>query len=268
MIRDITLGQYFPGQSVIHKLDARVKLILIVLLIVNIFVAQSVVSYILAAVLVFASVFLSKIPFSMILKSLKPLWYVIIFTTVINLFFTTGEPVLEFWIITITKEGVTRSVEMIIRIALLVIGTSLLTYTTSPIMLTDALERLLSPLKKLKFPVHEFALMMTIALRFIPTLIEEVDKIIAAQKARGADFESGNIINRTKALIPILVPLFVSSFRRADELSIAMECRCYKGGEGRTRLREYKVEVRDYIALLTLILVLAAIILANTFLLW
>lgn len=268
MIRDITLGQYFPGQSVIHKLDARVKLILIVLLIVNIFVAQSVVSYILAAVLVFASVFLSKIPFSMILKSLKPLWYVIIFTTVINLFFTTGEPVLEFWIITVTKEGITRSVEMIIRIVLLVIGTSLLTYTTSPIMLTDALERLLSPLKKLKFPVHEFALMMTIALRFIPTLIEEVDKIIAAQKARGADFESGNIINRTKALIPILVPLFVSSFRRADELSIAMECRCYKGGEGRTRLREYKVEARDYMALLTLLLVLAAIILANTFLMW
>ncbi len=268
MIRDITLGQYFPGESVIHKLDARVKLILIVLLIVNIFVAQSVVSYILAALLVFASVFLSKIPLSMILKSIKPLLYVIAITTLINLFFTTGEPVLEFWIITITKEGVIRSLEMIVRIVLLVIGTSLLTYTTSPIMLTDALERLLSPLKKLKFPVHEFALMMTIALRFIPTLIEEVDKIIAAQKARGADFESGNLINRTKALIPILVPLFVSSFRRADELAVAMECRCYKGGEGRTRLREYKVETRDYMAVLTVLIDLAAIILANKFLNW
>ena len=268
MIRDITLGQYFPGQSVIHNLDARVKLILIVLLIVNIFVAQSVVSYLLAVILVLSSVFLSKIPFSMILKSLKPLWYVIIFTTLINLFFTTGEPIFEFRVISISREGITRSLEMIIRIVLLVIGTSLLTYTTSPIMLTDALERLLSPLKKLKFPVHEFALMMTIALRFIPTLIEEVDKIIAAQKARGADFESGNIINRTKALIPILVPLFVSSFRRADELSVAMECRCYKGGEGRTRLREYKVEARDYIALAVLLLVLAAIISANTFLTW
>ncbi len=268
MIRDITLGQYFPGQSVIHRLDARVKLILIVLLIVNIFVAQSVVSYILAAVFVLGSVFLSQIPFSMVLKSLKPLLYVVVLTTLINLFFTSGEPVWEFWVITITKEGITRSLEMIVRIVLLVIGTSLLTYTTSPIMLTDALERLLSPLKKLKFPVHEFALMMTIALRFIPTLIEEVDKIIAAQKARGADFESGNIINRTKALIPILVPLFVSAFRRADELAVAMECRCYKGGEGRTRLREYKVEARDYIALAVMLLCLALEITANTFLMW
>lgn len=268
MIKDITLGQFFPGQSVIHKLDARIKLILVVLLIVNIFVAKSVVSYLLAAAVVFAAIFLSKIPFSMIIKSIKPLLYVIAFTTVINLFFTTGEPVLEFWVITITKEGLIRSGEMIVRIVLLVLGTSLLTYTTSPIMLTDALERLLSPLTKIKFPVHEFSLMMTIALRFIPTLIEEVDKIIAAQKARGADFESGNIIKRTKALIPILVPLFVSSFRRADELAVAMECRCYKGGQGRTRLREYKVEKRDYFALLSLILLLGAQICANIFLKW
>lgn len=263
MMRDITLGQYFPGNSVIHKMDARMKIILLVFLIVDIFLASTPAAYLIAAIVVFLAVILSKIPFSMILKSLKPLLYVVILTTIINLLFTNGEVLWQFWIIKITKEGIIRSAEMIVRIFLLVIATSLLTYTTSPMTLTDALERLLSPLKKIKLPVHEFAMMMTIALRFIPTLIEEVDKITAAQKARGADFESGNLFSRVKALVPILIPLFVSAFRRADELAVAMESRCYKGDEGRTRLREYKLAGRDWVSFGILVLTTALIIGAN-----
>ncbi len=262
-MRDITLGQYFPGNSVIHKIDARMKIVLLILLIVNIFLASTPVAYLFAAILVFAAVILSKIPFSMILKSLKPILYVVLLTTIINLLFTTGDVVFQFWIIKISRQGITRSAEMIIRIFLLVVATSLLTYTTSPMMLTDALERLLSPLKKIKLPVHEFAMMMTIALRFIPTLIEEVDKITAAQKARGADFESGNLFSRVKALIPILIPLFVSAFSRADELAVAMECRCYKGDEGRTRLKEYHLAARDYMSFAIMLLGLALIIWTN-----
>lgn len=266
MIKDITLGQYLPGNSLLHRLDARVKILLLIMLIVNIFIANTPCAYLIAAILVFVAVAFSGIPLRTILKSIKPLLYIILLTTVINLLFTQGETLWQWWIIKITKEGIYRSLEMVVRIILLVIGTSLLTYTTSPLMLTDALERLLSPLKKIKLPVHEFALMMTIALRFIPTLIEEVDKITAAQKARGADFESGNLISRTKALIPILVPLFVSSFRRADELAIAMECRCYKGGEGRTRLIEYHIEKRDILTIIVMFTGTGAIILADIFL--
>ena len=263
MMRDITLGQYFPGNSVIHKTDARMKIILLILLIVNIFIASTPAAYLMAAVIVFLAVILSKIPFSMILKSLKPILYVVLLTTIVNVLFTTGDVIFKFWIIKITKQGLTRSLEMIIRIFLLVVATSLLTYTTSPMTLTDALERLLSPLKRIKLPVHEFAMMMTIALRFIPTLIEEVDKITAAQKARGADFESGNLLSRVKALVPILIPLFVSAFRRADELAVAMECRCYKGDEGRTRLKQYRLTSHDWIAFIIVVCDTALIIGAN-----
>ena len=195
-----------------------------------------------------AVIWISKIHLSVIFKSLKPLLLIIILTAVLNLFYSSGEPIVKFWIFKITKEGIFNAVFMALRIMLLVAGTFMLTYTTSPIALTDGLESLLSPLKKIKLPVHELAMMMCIALRFIPTLIEETDKIMSAQKARGADFESGNLIARAKALVPILVPLFISAFRRADELATAMECRCYHGGEGRTRLHQLKYEKRDYIA--------------------
>jgi energy-coupling factor transport system permease protein len=240
MIKDITIGQYYPYDSPIHRLDPRLKLVLVILLIVNIFVAQTPAAYLCAAALVVAAVALSHIPLKLILKGLKPILYIIALTTLLNLFYSGGEPLWSFWIISISKEGIWRTVTMLVRVVLLVIGTSLLTYTTSPIMLTDGLERLLSPLKKVGVPVHEFSLMMTIALRFIPTLIEEVDKISSAQKARGSDLETGNLIQRAKALVPVLVPLFISAFRRADELACAMECRLYRGGGNRTRLHTLK----------------------------
>lgn len=268
MLKDITLGQYFPGTSVLHRLDPRMKLLLVMMLIVNIFVAQTPAAYLVAAAMIGMAVSISGIPLRLILKGVKPLLFIIILTTLINMFYTQGEILWEFWIFKITAEGLYRSGTMIVRIILLVIGTSLLTYTTSPLMLTDGLERVLSPLKKIKVPVHEFSLMMTIALRFIPTLIEEVDKITCAQKARGSDLETGNLMQKTRALVPILVPLFVSSFRRADELAVAMECRCYHGGEGRTRLKEYKLEFRDFAALMVAFVFLAAIILANIYLRW
>lgn len=268
MIKDITIGQYYPYDSPIHRLDPRLKLILVIFLIVIIFVAQTPAAYLCAAAFVVVAVALSHIPFSLMLKGLKPILFIIVITTLLNLFYSGGEPIWSFWIISISKEGIWRTVTMLVRVVLLVIGTSLLTYTTSPIMLTDGLERLLSPLKKIKLPVHEFSLMMTIALRFIPTLIEEVDKISSAQKARGSDLETGNLIQRAKALVPILVPLFVSSFRRADELAVAMECRCYRGGEGRTRLRQYRLHRRDAVASVVSALVLAAVILCNIFIRW
>lgn len=268
MIKDITIGQYYPYDSPIHRLDPRLKLILVILLIVVIFVAQTPAAYLCAAVFVAVAVALSHIPVKLMLKGLKPILFIIVITTLLNLFYSGGEPIWSFWIISISKEGIWRTATMLVRVVLLVIGTSLLTYTTSPIMLTDGLERLLSPLKKIKLPVHEFSLMMTIALRFIPTLIEEVDKISSAQKARGSDLETGNLIQRAKALVPILVPLFVSSFRRADELAVAMECRCYRGGEGRTRLRQYRLHRRDAVASVVSALVLAAVILCNIFIRW
>ena len=264
MLKDITLGQYFPGNTPIHRLDPRTKLIWVVLYIVALFSAQWLLTYGLVLGLLITVVALSKIQFKVILKSMKPLLFIILLTGLLNLFYTQGTPLVSFWVFTISREGIFSAVFMVLRISMLITGTFMLTYTTSPISLTDGLERLLGPLKKIKVPVHELTMMMCIALRFIPTLIEETDKIISAQKARGADFETGSIFSRAKALIPILVPLFISSFRRADELAVAMECRCYHGGEGRTRLKELSYRRVDYIVLIGgLLFVAGIIVLAN-----
>ena len=249
MLKDITLGQYFPGNSVIHRLDPRAKLIVVILYIVALFVAKSWISYGFLLLFLVGCVKVSGIPPKAIVKGMKPLVIILIFTGVLNLFYSEGGRVLvAFWIFTITTEGLKRAIFMVGRILMLITGTFLLTYTTSPISLTDGLESLLNPLKKFRVPVHELAMMMCIALRFIPTLIEETDKIMNAQKARGADFETGSIIDRAKALIPVLVPLFVSSFRRADELATAMECRCYQGGEGRTKMKLLRYTRWDFYA--------------------
>lgn len=251
MLKDITLGQFFPGKSFVHRLDPRTKLVMLVVYIVALFVAVSWISYGVMFLFLAVCVLISQIPLKSLVRGMKPLVVILIFTALLNLFLTKGETVwVDFWIITITKEGVVRAVLMLSRILMLVSGTFLLTYTTSPIALTDGLEMLLSPLKKIKLPVHELAMMMSIALRFIPTLIEETDKIMSAQKARGADFENGNILKRVKALVPILIPLFISAFRRADELATAMECRCYHGGEDRTKmkiLRYSRLDMETYL---------------------
>ncbi len=249
-LKDITLGQYFPGHSFVHKLDPRTKLLAVVLYIVALFLAKSFITYGIMFLLLAVSIAISKVPLKSIVRGLKPVVFIVVFTAILNLFYTPGDHVMvKVWILTITLEGVFNAFFMVVRILMLIAGTFLLTYTTSPILLTDALESLLGPLKKIKVPVHELAMMMSIALRFIPTLIEETDKIMSAQRARGADFESGNLIQRAKALIPLLVPLFISAFRRADELAVAMECRCYHGGEGRTRLRQLHYVGRDYFVL-------------------
>ncbi|MEG1449055.1 MAG: energy-coupling factor transporter transmembrane component T [Oscillospiraceae bacterium] len=253
MLKDITIGQYFPGKSVVHRLDPRVKIILVFLFIVTLFVANNVTSLLVNVVFVLILYIISRIPLKMILKGLKPIVPIIVFTAILNIFFVDGKVLWKIWFIEITDKGLEMSVIMIVRVLCLIAGTSLLTYTTSPIALTDALERLMKPLNKIKVPVHELAMMMTIALRFIPTLIEETDKIMSAQKARGADMETGSIIQRAKALVPILIPLFVSSFRRADELAMAMECRCYHGGEGRTRMRQLHVRFADIAALIVVV---------------
>ena len=246
MLKDITLGQYFPGNSFVHRLDPRTKLLVLVAYIIALFMAVSWASYGLCLVFLVTSIAISGIPAKSFLRGMKPLMFILIFTAILNIFFTEGETVLvAFWSITITLEGLIRAFFMLLRILMLVTGTFLLTYTTSPISLTDGLESLLSPLKRIKLPVHELSMMMCIALRFIPTLIEETDKIMSAQKARGADFESGNLLQRVKALIPILVPLFISAFRRADELATAMECRCYQGGDGRTKMKLLRYHLQD-----------------------
>ena len=253
MLKDITLGQYFPGNSVVHRLDPRTKLIALIVYIVALFTADSWLTYAIAFAFLAVSIAVSQIPVKAIVRGMKPLVFVLIFTGILNLFFTAGETVLlSFWRITITLEGVTRAIFMVVRILMLISATFLLTYTTSPISLTDGLESLLSPLKKLRLPVHELSMMMCIALRFIPTLIEETDKIISAQKARGADFETGGLMKRLKALVPILVPLFISAFRRADELATAMECRCYHGGDGRTKMKLLRLKRPDYCAFVLL----------------
>ena len=258
MLKDITLGQYFPGDTIVHRLDARTKLILVVLYIVALFQSNGWVSYIAVVLATAACMALSQIKPATIFKGLKPMLFIIVLTAALNIFYTQGTPIIPGWII--TWEGIARSVKMILRIVLLITGTFLLTYTTSPIALTDGLELLLNPLKKIKVPVHEMTMMMSMALRFIPTLIEETDKIMSAQKARGADFESGNIFQRAKALIPILVPLFISAFRRADELATAMECRCYHGGEGRTALHVLRYRTADYLVIAGFVLLVAGII--------
>jgi len=265
MLKDITLGQYFPGKSPVHLLDPRTKLIMLVVYIVALFVASNWISYGIMLLFLIVVVKISTIPVKSIVRGMKPLAMILVFTGILNLFFTGGETVLvEFWVITITKEGLVRAVFMVARILMLITGTFLLTYTTSPIALTDGLESLMNPLKVLKVPVHELSMMMCIALRFIPTLIEETDKIMSAQKARGADFESGSIIERAKALIPILVPLFIGAFRRADELATAMECRCYQGGEGRTKMKLLRYHREDFVSFGIGVLIIAAVtVLAN-----
>lgn len=247
MLKDITLGQYFPGDTVAHRLDPRTKLILVFLYIVALFQASGWAGYALVLAATVACMAVSHISPRSIFKGLKPMLFIIALTALLNIFYTTGRPIVPGWII--TWEGIERAVKMMLRITLLIAGTFLLTYTTSPMELTDGLELLMNPLKKLRVPVHEMTIMMSMALRFIPTLIEETDKIMSAQKARGADFETGNLLQRARALLPILVPLFVSAFRRADELAVAMESRCYHGGEGRTRMKQLQYQTRDWIAL-------------------
>ena len=265
MLRDITLGQYFPGESVIHRLDPRIKIILTFSYIILLFVAKGVIGYAVMLAVLCAVVAISGIRVRVVLRSMKPLLFIIILTGLLNLFYGSGEPIAKFWIFKITKSGIQNAVFMVLRITMLLAGTFMLTYTTSPIALTDGLESLLSPLKKLHAPVHELSMMMCIALRFIPTLLEETDKIMSAQKARGADFESGNLLARAKAMIPILVPLFISAFRRADELATAMECRCYHGGEGRTRLKQLRYMRLDAAAYALGTALLAAVIVLRCF---
>ena len=266
MLKDITLGQYFPGRSVVHRLDPRTKLIMLIVYIVALFCAASWISYGVMFVFLATTIAISTIPLKAILRGMKPLLFILIFTGILNIFFTSGEQLLvSFWGINIYAEGLIRAFFMMIRILMLITGTFLLTYTTSPISLTDGLESLLSPLKVIRLPVHELSMMMCIALRFIPTLIEETDKIMSAQKARGADFENGNLMQRVKALVPILVPLFISAFRRADELATAMECRCYQGGDGRTKMKLLRFHRNDFLTLLLGAFLLAGVIVLANF---
>ena len=248
MLKDITIGQHFPGDSIVHRTDPRLKILLVIAYIVLLFTINNFLGLALSLVLLAGLYMLAKIPLRIIVKSLKPIIPIIAFTAILNLFFMggEGEPLIHFWVIKVYKEGIAYAIFMAVRIVALIAGTGLLTYTTSPIVLTDAIERLLSPFAKLGLPVHELAMMMTIALRFIPTLIEETDKIMNAQKARGAMLDSGSAKDRIKAMVPILIPLFISAFRRADELAMAMECRCYRGGEGRTRLKVLKFQPHDW----------------------
>ena len=262
MLRDITIGQHFPGNSLVHRFDPRLKLVLTVAYIVLLFAASNPLGLTLSILFLGVMYKVAKIPVKMIGKSLKPILPIVLFTAVLNLFFVSGEgdPLVHFWFLTIYAEGVRYAVLMAVRVMALIAGTSLLTYTTSPIVLTDAIEQLLKPLGKLHFPVHELAMMMSIALRFIPTLIEETDKIMNAQKARGAQLDTGKMTDRVKALVPVLIPLFISAFRRADVLAMAMECRCYRGGTGRTRLKVLRCEKQDYIDLAVCIACFAVIL--------
>lgn len=245
-LKDITLGQYFPGNSLLHRFDPRSKILFTVLFIAAIFLCKGLVSYGITLLILLMMIGISKVQPRVFLKGMKPVVFIVVCTAILNLFYTSGTVLWSWGILKITEEGIWKAGFMVLRILMLIACTLLLTYTTSPILLTDGLEKLLRPLKKLNFPVHELSMMMSIALRFIPTLIQETDKIISAQKARGADFDSGNLIQKAKALIPILIPLFISSFRRAEELAIAMECRCYHGDEGRTSLRQLRYAGRDY----------------------
>ena len=261
MLKDITLGQYFPIDSFLHKLDPRTKILIFILDIVAIFMAQTIESYIVMVLFTFIVMLISKVPVKMYFKGLKPILYIIVFTTLLNLFLTEGEDLPIFgYSVGITIEGVYVAAKMAIRLVLLIIGSSALTYTTSPMALTDGIEKLLKPFSKIGFPTHELAMMMSIAIKFIPTLIEETDKIIKAQQARGASFDTGSIIKRAKALIPMLVPLFISAFRRADELAVAMESRCYTGGDGRTRLKEIRFSHKDAAAAMGFLVFFACVV--------
>lgn len=265
MLKDITIGQYFPGETAVHRLDPRVKIVLTVAMIVTLFLAAGPVSYALIIGFLCLQIAISRISPKMIVRGLKPVLFIIVFTAVLNLFYTPGDYIWQWGFLHISRQGIKIAFFMVLRLMLLIIATSMLTYTTSPIQLTDGLERLLAPLKKLHAPVHELSMMMSIALRFIPTLIEETEKIISAQKARGADFDSGNIIQRARAMIPILVPLFISAFRRADELATAMECRLYRGDVGRTRMKQLKIERVDICAILLSIAVFGGAIALGRF---
>ena len=261
-LKDITLGQFFPGSTLLHRLDPRSKLLLTLFYIVALFLVRNALGYALMAISLCSAILISKVGFKAVFRGLKAVFIIVIFTAVLNLLYTPGQgdPLVSFWVINIYWEGIRTAFFMVIRIMMLISCTFLLTYTTSPIRLTDALEDLLTPLKKIRLPVHEFAMIMSIALRFIPLLIEETDKIMSAQKARGADFETGNLIQKAKALIPLLVPLFISAFRRADELATAMECRCYHGDQGRTRMKQLQYAGRDYVAIFIGIAMVAAVI--------
>jgi len=261
MLKDITLGQYFPGNTPVHRLDPRTKLILMVVYITALFIAGGLPAYLFMFTLLILSLTISKIKPRAVLRGLRPVFIIILVTVFLNIFFIRGETVVfQYRAIVISREGIQTSVFMAWRLVMLIISTFLLTYTTSPITLTDGLERMLGPLKKLRLPIHEFSMMMSIALRWIPTLIEETDKIISAQKSRGADFETSGLIKRAKAILPLIIPLFISAFRRADELATAMESRCYHGGEGRTKMKVMKFAGRDFIALLLGAFVIAAVV--------
>lgn len=257
---NVTVGQYFPGNSLLHKMDARMKIVLIIILMVSVFLCKNYVSLAITVAVTLILVAVSKINLKVIFKGVKPILIIVIFTTLLNLFFGSGEPIAGFWIFKITVDGIHNAIFMAFRIILLVIQGLMLTYTTTPTALTDAIESLMKPLKVFRFDVHSVAMTMTIALRFIPTLLEEVEKITAAQKSRGADMESGGFIQRAKAVVPILIPLFVSSFRRANELADAMECRCYRGGDGRTKMKVMHLHARDYFSLAAVLIYLAGII--------
>ncbi len=264
MIRDITLGQYFPGTSFLHRMDPRAKILLMIVSVVTLFTADTVLAYLFLLVSTAVIIAMTRISLKFYLRGLKPLLFIMAFTAVLNMLYSDGEPLVTFWVFSISWEGILKAVFMVVRIIMMVLTMSVLTYTTSPLLLTGGLERLLSPLSCLKVPVHDFAMMMTIALRFIPTLLEETEKIMNAQKARGADFESGSLVRRAKAMIPILIPLFVSAFRRAEELAVAMECRCYEGdNKNRTRFVEYRFSWRDLVALIFCVVVLLGVLVLN-----
>lgn len=260
MIRDITLGQYYQADSVIHRLDPRVKLIATLVYIISLFVVKNYIGYAVCFIFLAAIIALSKVPVKFMVRGMKAILFLLIITVIFNLFLTPGETLLSFWIFTITKEGVKQAFTMAVRLSMLIIGSSVMTLTTTPNNLTDGLESVMKPLKKIKVPVHEIAMMMSIALRFIPILLEETDKIMKAQIARGADFESGNIIKKAKSMVPLLVPLFISAFRRANDLAMAMEARCYQGGEGRTKMKPLVYKKRDVMAYIVVLLYFAACI--------
>ncbi len=263
MIRDFTFGQFFPGNSILHRLDPRTKLLWTIAYIVLLFVCDAWISYLVPFLYLVLVIWISKISWVIVLRGVKPVLPLIVFTSVLNMFFVTGTPIVSIGFFHPTYEGLALAVRLTLRIVLLIMGTSMLTYTTSPIALTDGMEQLLRPLEKLRFPVHEMSMIMSIALRFIPTLVEETDKIMSAQKARGADMESGSVIERGKAMIPLLIPLFVSAFRRAEELAEAMECRCYRGGEGRTKLRQLCYTSLDAWTLLSAVVAFGLVIGCN-----
>lgn len=265
MVKNISIGRFFPGDSIIHRLDPRLKLYFIFLFIISIFFINSFLIFIPVTILLFSIIKIAKLPVLMVLKGLKGIFYVVLATVILNLVLTPGEILFRIWFITVTVEGVKLSVFMSFRIMLLVIGTSLLTLTTSPIVLTDALEYVMKPFEKVKFPAHSVAMMMTIALRFIPTILEEMDKITKAQTARGADFETGSLMNRAKSLIPLLVPLFVNALKRADELAVAMEARCYRGGNGRTRMNVLRYDKKDYIIMFGVTIFFALVVASRFF---